>query len=144
MHQQLWGYKVEEKLYVRVHEQRRLYTTALWHSYDTNPLSVFSWSEVSFFSVSFGSLRSLYSNRSVDQYSCLCACLHVKTREKVNEFSRIWRTLRKTVLPLQFSIRSDNSKGTGAWSWTVTSIWRRGSECVELYFSFPYALLRVS
>jgi hypothetical protein len=29
MHQQLWGYKVEEKLYVGVREQKRLNTTAL-------------------------------------------------------------------------------------------------------------------
>jgi hypothetical protein len=31
MHQQLWGYKVEEKLYVGVREQKRLNTTALEH-----------------------------------------------------------------------------------------------------------------
>ena len=29
MHQQLWGYKVEEKLYLGVHEQKRLNTTVL-------------------------------------------------------------------------------------------------------------------
>jgi hypothetical protein len=29
MHQQLWGYKVEEKLYLGVREQKRLNTTAL-------------------------------------------------------------------------------------------------------------------
>jgi hypothetical protein len=29
MHQQLWGYNVEEKLYVGVREQKRLNTTAL-------------------------------------------------------------------------------------------------------------------
>jgi hypothetical protein len=29
MHQQLWWYKVEEKLYVGVREQKRLNTTAL-------------------------------------------------------------------------------------------------------------------
>jgi hypothetical protein len=29
MHQQLWGYKVEEKLYVGVREQKRLNTIAL-------------------------------------------------------------------------------------------------------------------
>jgi hypothetical protein len=29
MHQQLWGYEVEEKLYVGVHEQKRLNTTDL-------------------------------------------------------------------------------------------------------------------
>jgi hypothetical protein len=29
MHQQLWGYKVQEKLYVRVREQKRLNTTEL-------------------------------------------------------------------------------------------------------------------
>jgi hypothetical protein len=29
MHQQLWGYKVEEKLYVGVREQKRLNTTEL-------------------------------------------------------------------------------------------------------------------
>jgi hypothetical protein len=35
MHQQLWGYKVEEKLYVGVHEQKRLNTTALGYSYSS-------------------------------------------------------------------------------------------------------------
>jgi hypothetical protein len=29
MHQQFWGYKVEEKLYLGVHKQKRLNTTAL-------------------------------------------------------------------------------------------------------------------
>jgi hypothetical protein len=29
MHQQLWGYKVEEKLYVGVREQKRLNTAVL-------------------------------------------------------------------------------------------------------------------
>jgi hypothetical protein len=29
MYQQLWGYKVEEKLYMGVREQKRLNTTAL-------------------------------------------------------------------------------------------------------------------
>jgi hypothetical protein len=29
MHQQLWGYKVEEKLYLVVREQKRLNTTGL-------------------------------------------------------------------------------------------------------------------
>jgi hypothetical protein len=29
MHQQLWGYKVEEKLYVGVREQKRLDTTGI-------------------------------------------------------------------------------------------------------------------
>jgi hypothetical protein len=29
MYQQLWGYKVEEKLYLGVHEQKRLNTTEL-------------------------------------------------------------------------------------------------------------------
>jgi hypothetical protein len=29
MHQQLWGYKVEEKLYLGVREQKSLNTTAL-------------------------------------------------------------------------------------------------------------------
>jgi hypothetical protein len=31
MYQQLWGYKVEEKLYLGVCEQKRLNTTALGH-----------------------------------------------------------------------------------------------------------------
>jgi hypothetical protein len=31
MHQQLWGYKVEEKLYLGVREQKRLNTTELYH-----------------------------------------------------------------------------------------------------------------
>jgi hypothetical protein len=29
MHQQLWGYKVEDKLYVGVREQKRLNTTGI-------------------------------------------------------------------------------------------------------------------
>jgi hypothetical protein len=33
MYQQLWGYKVEEKLYLGVREQKRLNTTALEHSH---------------------------------------------------------------------------------------------------------------
>jgi hypothetical protein len=32
MHQQLWGYKVEEKLYVGVREQKRLNTAGLKHN----------------------------------------------------------------------------------------------------------------
>jgi hypothetical protein len=32
MHQQLWGYKVEEKLYVGVREQKRLNTTGLGYT----------------------------------------------------------------------------------------------------------------
>jgi hypothetical protein len=31
MHQQLWGYKAEEKLYLGVREQKRLNTTVLDH-----------------------------------------------------------------------------------------------------------------
>jgi hypothetical protein len=31
MYQQLWGYKVEEKLYLGVREQKRLNTTALYY-----------------------------------------------------------------------------------------------------------------
>jgi hypothetical protein len=31
MYQQLWGYKVEEKLYLGVREQKRFNTTALEH-----------------------------------------------------------------------------------------------------------------
>jgi hypothetical protein len=31
MYQQLWGYKVEEKLYLGVREQKRLNTTGLIH-----------------------------------------------------------------------------------------------------------------
>jgi hypothetical protein len=34
MYQQLWGYKVEEKLYLGVREQKRLNTTALYHRGD--------------------------------------------------------------------------------------------------------------
>jgi hypothetical protein len=33
MYQQLWGYKVEEKLYLGVREQKRLNTTVLEHCY---------------------------------------------------------------------------------------------------------------
>jgi hypothetical protein len=32
MHQQLWGYKVEVKIYVGVREQERLNTTALYYN----------------------------------------------------------------------------------------------------------------
>jgi hypothetical protein len=37
MHQQLWGYKVEEKLYVGVREQKRLNSAAIHHFVDTKP-----------------------------------------------------------------------------------------------------------
>jgi hypothetical protein len=37
MHQQLWGYKVEEKLYLGVCEQKRLNNTAL--CYEGRPLN---------------------------------------------------------------------------------------------------------
>jgi hypothetical protein len=33
MYQQLWGYKVEEKLYLGVREQKRLNTTAIDYAY---------------------------------------------------------------------------------------------------------------
>jgi hypothetical protein len=33
MYQQLWGYKVKDKLYLGVREQKRLNTTAIGHSY---------------------------------------------------------------------------------------------------------------
>jgi hypothetical protein len=32
MYQQLWGYKVEEKLYLGVREQKRLNATAIRHT----------------------------------------------------------------------------------------------------------------
>jgi hypothetical protein len=35
MYQQLWGYKVEEKLYLGVREQKRLNTTALIYNKQT-------------------------------------------------------------------------------------------------------------
>jgi hypothetical protein len=35
MHQQLWGYKVEENLYVGVREQKRLNTTGLYEPLQT-------------------------------------------------------------------------------------------------------------
>jgi hypothetical protein len=38
MHQQLWGYKVEEKLYVGVREQKRLNTAGLDHLNSASPL----------------------------------------------------------------------------------------------------------
>jgi hypothetical protein len=37
MHQQLWGYKVEEKLYMGVREQKRLNTTGLNVIYGFSP-----------------------------------------------------------------------------------------------------------
>ena len=37
MHQQLWGYKVEEKLHLGVREQKRLNTTGLDRSANTTP-----------------------------------------------------------------------------------------------------------
>jgi hypothetical protein len=36
MHQQVWGYKVEEKLYLGVREQKRLNTTELQDHYSAN------------------------------------------------------------------------------------------------------------
>jgi hypothetical protein len=42
MYQQLWGYRVEEKLYLGVREQKRLNTTALMYS---TVLLVFAWKD---------------------------------------------------------------------------------------------------
>jgi hypothetical protein len=42
MYQQLWGYKVEEKLYLGVHEQKRLNTIGPEESYR---VSVCVWSQ---------------------------------------------------------------------------------------------------
>jgi hypothetical protein len=39
MHQQLWGYKVEEKLYVGVREQKRWNTTGI-NNYHTTPPNI--------------------------------------------------------------------------------------------------------
>jgi hypothetical protein len=39
MYQQLWGYKVEEKLYLGVREQKRLNTTALKYSHGHGKIS---------------------------------------------------------------------------------------------------------
>jgi hypothetical protein len=38
MYQQLWGYRVEEKLYLGVREQKRLNTTALKYLFNTTIL----------------------------------------------------------------------------------------------------------
>jgi hypothetical protein len=49
MYQQLWGYKVEEKLYVGVREQKRFNTTAVDASVhtlvvkDVSPVSELTW-----------------------------------------------------------------------------------------------------
>jgi hypothetical protein len=40
MYQQLWGYKVEEKLYLGVREQKRLNTTGLMKSQEFFQMSV--------------------------------------------------------------------------------------------------------
>jgi hypothetical protein len=41
MHQQRWGYKIEEKLYLGVREQKRLNTTVLEDNVsETGPVSV--------------------------------------------------------------------------------------------------------
>jgi hypothetical protein len=37
IHQQLWGYKVEEKLYLGVREQKMLYATGLYDVLRLNP-----------------------------------------------------------------------------------------------------------
>jgi hypothetical protein len=41
MYQQRWGYKVEEKLYLGVREQKRLNTTDLSNAFDIVPLNLF-------------------------------------------------------------------------------------------------------
>jgi phosphatidate phosphatase PAH1 len=65
MHQQLWGYKVEQKLYLWVREQKRLITTDLdglisksWVS------SVFAFSRTGFVinSKNFANLTVVYKN----------------------------------------------------------------------------------
>jgi hypothetical protein len=40
MYQQLWGYKVEDKLYLGVREQKRLYTTGIDEWYVNDELDV--------------------------------------------------------------------------------------------------------
>jgi hypothetical protein len=40
MHQQLWGYRVKEKLYLGVREQKRLNTTDLHYGYAQDKLTV--------------------------------------------------------------------------------------------------------
>jgi hypothetical protein len=40
MHRQLWGYKVEGKLYVGVREQKRLYTAVLADSYEMSGVNI--------------------------------------------------------------------------------------------------------
>jgi hypothetical protein len=52
MYQQLWGYKVEEKLYLRVREQKRLNTTDLEYGF----------SQLVSQNCSFYLLHYLYSN----------------------------------------------------------------------------------
>jgi hypothetical protein len=41
MYQQLWGYKVDEKLYLGVREQKRLNTTAIHHIPEKNHLAAY-------------------------------------------------------------------------------------------------------
>jgi hypothetical protein len=41
MYQQLWGYKIEEKLYLGVREQKRLNTTALEGQYTTKNIPLY-------------------------------------------------------------------------------------------------------
>jgi hypothetical protein len=40
MYQQLWGYKVEEKLYLGVREQKRLNTTGIDHPHIANLVAI--------------------------------------------------------------------------------------------------------
>jgi hypothetical protein len=52
MYQQLWGYKVEDKLYLGIREQKRLNTTALGYptvakaTISFQAFSAFSWMNV--------------------------------------------------------------------------------------------------
>jgi hypothetical protein len=46
MYQQLWGYKVEDKLYLGVREQKRLNTTALVNVYQSKLHSIYDFFHV--------------------------------------------------------------------------------------------------
>jgi hypothetical protein len=89
MYQQLWGYKVEEKLYLGVREQRRLNTTddqiyVHWHTsvVDYCTFVLFYWYQFIWYEsksqitlshriINLLPLRICYSNWEKSNYSCL-------------------------------------------------------------------------
>jgi hypothetical protein len=69
MNQQLWGYKVEEKLYLGVREQKRLNTTSLMYS----TVLVFGWKDK-------GKLHQRETSQTGGPAWCLVTVINLSTQ----------------------------------------------------------------